>query len=234
MTRTEDDLRAAYDAQPDPAALDRLSRFAVELAQPPGPSPRRRAALARLAPLSAAVAVLLIVIGVVVIVAGLLGRADNTTPAHPRPSTAAATTQATPLPPVYLGPVAAQQTAAGGELLLDPPNGLTAKLTPTQAYQIFCAASPTDCAQPGPADIQLAILTTPGSGPTGPDGKLIRLSVDHVLSYVISWHNVDCPDHGPHVGRSPGPTPAPTLRCTEVNPVNANTGAAIAGSYYSG
>lgn len=229
MTRSEAELRAAYDAQPDPAALDRLNRFAAEL-QPPDPGQRRRAQLVRLAPLSAAVAVLLIVIGVA---AGLLGRTVKIPPADTRPSTTAPTTDGSPLPPLDLGPLAAQTSAAGGSLLLDPPNGIAAKLTPRQAYRIWCAANRFDCAQTGPADIQLAILTTPGSGPTGPDGRLIRLSVDHVLSYVITWHNVECPDHGG--GAYPGrPMPTATFRCTEVNPVNANTGAAIAGTYYNG
>jgi hypothetical protein len=247
VTRTDVELRAAYDAQPDPAALDRLSRFAAELGAPPGRGQRRRAQLVRLAPLSAGVAVLLIVIG---IAAGLLGRADKVTPADTRPPTDIPTTSSSSplpsspaptavvsrLPPVYLGPLGAQTTAAGGSLLLDAPNGRTAKLTPTQGYRIWCAAHRFDCSQPGPAEIQLAILTTPNSGPTGPDGQLIRPGVDHVLSYVITWHNVECPNHGggAYPGRSPSQTPTPTLRCTEVNPVNANTGTAIAGTYYNG
>jgi hypothetical protein len=56
MTRTEDDLRAAYRESPDPAALTRLRAFLWELGVPAAQSPRNRRRW--LAPVSAAAVVI--------------------------------------------------------------------------------------------------------------------------------------------------------------------------------
>jgi hypothetical protein len=58
------------------------------------------------------------------------------------------------------------------------------------------------------------------------------LTIDE-LGWMNGAHNAPTTAGGVHIGRSASSTALPRARCTEVDPVNASTGAAIAGSYYS-
>ena len=78
MTRTEDDLRAAYEAPVDQSALDRLARLVGELASTVGSAaPRHRSRQAWLAPLFAAVGIVVLAVGIALAV----GHHDASRPA---------------------------------------------------------------------------------------------------------------------------------------------------------
>jgi hypothetical protein len=55
-----------------------------------------------------------------------------------------------------------------------------------------------------------------------------------MLSYVLTWRNVECPLRGIQAitGRSTPPPSPPPAECTETDPIDANTGAGIAGQYF--
>lgn len=184
-----------------------------------GAAPPRHRRRRLVSTMAAATAVLLIVA-----VAGVIAVRRGAAPAA-NPDTAAFR---------YVGPVPGTTTIAGGSLLLEPPAGATARLTPAQAYRSLCAAGiGVDCrARATRADMVLALLTTPNSGPGRPDGSLIRPGLLRVLSYVVIWRNVYCPSTG-GPAPLPGLQPAPrteTYTCTETYLINADTGK-VGGQY---
>ena len=133
----------------------------------------------------------------------------------------------------YLGPVTETTRRAGGNLLLEPPTGATPRLTPTQAYNSWCEKFCGN--QKSTPDMLLARLTTPNSGPARADGSLLRPTINKVLSYVLIWNHAQCHFTGGPVvpNRSTAsPSPPAQMTCIQTNPIDADTGAPIAGQYY--
>ncbi|HEY8728107.1 MAG TPA: hypothetical protein VIL94_00885, partial [Acidothermaceae bacterium] len=92
----------------------------------------------------------------------------------------------------------------------------------TQAYAVCAQGSPGCTPLKGPT-ITLALVTTPNAGNANSDGSIAPL-LNHSLTYVLTWDDVECPVGGP-AGASLNPTPQ--SGCTAVNYVDANTGQSV-------
>ncbi len=132
----------------------------------------------------------------------------------------------------YLGPVTRETYAAGGALLLQPPGTAVAQVSATRAFHDLCSgAEATPSCASTEAEIVLALLTTPTTGRVRADGTT-KPSVDNVLSYVVTWRNVPCPDYGGAATTGTSAAPRLPVACTETVAVNAHTGRLNAGNYY--
>jgi hypothetical protein len=220
VTHTEDELRAALTVPLDPAPTRRLQTLIVQLEH--GERRPRTAARRRIGLLSAAAVLVLLVAGVLTAI--VTGRGASPAPV----------TNPVAQPFRYLGPVPTTRFEAGNALRLDPPGDAQARLSPAQAYRVWCSYD-GHCASRTTADMTLATVTTPTSGKARALGSpIVRFEVDHVLSYVLAWRNVECPPaSGPRrPANAASQVPTRVERCTETTVIDADTGKGIVGDYF--
>lgn len=136
---------------------------------------------------------------------------DSRPPSH-MPS--ASRTIPTPAPAV-------QQTLGlfGDNLRLDPPAGQAPKLSVAQALTSLCRLHSPMCSRSTHPSVALGLLTTSGGYQSTSD--VFVPDANRLLSYVFSWTGVPCL-------LLHDPVAKPRL-CTQVQAVNADTGALVSG-----